>query len=101
MTHQEIGELAARLWGLPASYCSPIRYHHTPLDAPAEDRHLVTYTHVADIVASAAGFSIGPKSQEEMAMPFLAGSLGIPEAQWEPIRATVARQVEAAMQQVA
>jgi HD-like signal output (HDOD) protein len=101
LDHQEIGELAAKLWGLPTIYHAPIRFHHTPLEGSNFGCRLVTYIHVANSLASSLGLTVGPSDETDRALPLLLASLGIPVAQWGPIHNTLEKQLETLSKQAA
>jgi HD-like signal output (HDOD) protein len=52
LTHSEIGALLARQWRFPEPLVEVIRYHHTPLLAPAEYRNLVDTVYLANFFNS-------------------------------------------------
>ncbi len=51
-THQEIGALLIRQWGLPETVYLPIRYHHIPDEAPAGYRDIALILNLADQISA-------------------------------------------------
>ncbi|AHF03539.1 histidine kinase [Marichromatium purpuratum 984] len=52
--HAELGGALAERWGLPESLCACLRYHHAPLEAPAEHFEAVAIVHLANTGAHLA-----------------------------------------------
>jgi HD-like signal output (HDOD) protein len=101
ITHEEIGELAARIWSLPAIYYAPIRYHHTPMETPPPGNHLVSFIHVANSVACDIGLTVGPRDETDHAIHLILASLGIPMAQWAPLRTAITKQMKTVTEEAA
>ena len=53
--HAEVGEMAMHRWGLPAALREPIRFHHTPLEAPIYG-HEGSVAYVANRLSHRYGF---------------------------------------------
>lgn len=77
--HSAIGEKAMHLWGLPPALSEPIRYHHTPADAP-------TYTTEAAIAYAANrlshryGFGCEESADAGLSDDATCASLGVSDA---------------------
>jgi putative nucleotidyltransferase with HDIG domain len=93
VTHQEIGELAAQKWSLPDLFLQPIRYHHNPIDMGRILQHLTAVVHVANALSYDIDFGFSPVCQEGVPIPEVKAFLGIPEAQYTPIRTVIAKEV--------
>jgi HD-like signal output (HDOD) protein len=93
MTHEEIGEWTAGRWGIPTVYLSPIAHHHSPLPEEWEASPLVACVHIGNILAHQAGLGFGACSSPEGPDPEAIAFLGIPQAQFEPMRLGIAREV--------
>lgn len=59
MDHAAIGLELARQWKLPSQLQSAIGFHHTPKEAPIEDRTLVYAVHLGDVIAMMNGYGTG------------------------------------------
>ncbi len=51
-THQDVGALLMRHWGLPETVYVPIRYHHIPEEAPAAYRDVAQILYLADQISA-------------------------------------------------
>jgi HD-like signal output (HDOD) protein len=50
-SHEEIGGYVLKWWGIPKPIIDCAIYHHSPSDAPIENRELVYIVHLADYYA--------------------------------------------------
>ncbi len=94
-THAEVGALVARLWGLPDSIITGIRYHHAPLSAPTErGRRLCYQICLSDAVAEAVGQACIDSGGAAPLSPAIAGRLGIPRERFSALVAEVSEEIE-------
>lgn len=93
VTHQEIGMLAAQRWGLPEVYFAPISKHHTPTEGVFEIDALTAYVHVANALAHEIGLGDSPADMLSVTDPLVLFHLDIAEAQYDPLRKTIAQEV--------
>ena len=76
--HAEIGAEVAAIWKLPEPVVSAARWHHRPMQAPAEvDRTLVSLVHLADALAISLGLGCDAGELARAIDPEVLGSLGI------------------------
>ncbi|KXK10253.1 MAG: HDOD domain-containing protein [Fimbriimonadaceae bacterium] len=54
--HTEVGELIGQKWGLPEFMITALRYHHSPLEAPA-NQETATIVAVSQLAAQRAGYT--------------------------------------------
>jgi HD-like signal output (HDOD) protein len=92
-SHQEIGELAAEKWSLPKLFVQPVRYHHNPIDKGRTLEPLTAIVHVANALSYDIEFGFSPACQQGVPAPDVKAYLGISEAQYDPIRTVVAKEV--------
>ncbi|MBN2342682.1 MAG: HDOD domain-containing protein [Deltaproteobacteria bacterium] len=57
INHPEAGEALAKNWNLPEVLYDPIRFHHTPSQAPDSSQTLCRLVHLADFVCNNLGIS--------------------------------------------
>jgi HD-like signal output (HDOD) protein len=62
--HAEVGATALHMWGLPEAVRLPVRWHHTPLEAPSQQRD-VALTYLADRLSHRYGFGCPPESTNQ------------------------------------
>ncbi|HZO91370.1 MAG TPA: HDOD domain-containing protein [Chthonomonadaceae bacterium] len=94
LTHQEIGLLAAERWSLPELYFAPISKHHTPLEDVFEIDPLTAFVHVGNALAYEMDLGFSPPGIWNSADPIVLDFLEIPEAQYEPIRLAIAKEIQ-------
>lgn len=57
MGHEEAGAIIAEAWQLPKSFADAARYHHHPLEAPADaDTNMIGIIHLASCLAHQFGY---------------------------------------------
>lgn len=93
ITHQDMGKLAAERWNLPDSYIVPIAKHHTPTEDVFEIDPLTAFVHIGDCIAHEIDQGIFTATIPQKADMVVVDFLGISEAQYEPVRKAVAREV--------
>jgi HD-like signal output (HDOD) protein len=93
MTHQEIGRTSAQQWGLPELYLAPIGNHHTPTEDVFEIDPLTAFVHVGNVLAHEIEQGCPMPGSAPEADPLVLGFLDIPDAQYEPLRQAVSREV--------
>jgi len=100
VTHEEVGELAARLWTLPDMLLAPIAHHHRPLPADFASTPLMAYVNVGNALAYEAGLAFSPAGPNNEADPCALEFLGLPAEQYEPLRAVIVKEVQAISSQL-
>lgn len=93
VTHQDIGRLAAERWNLPEVYHAPIAKHHTPTEDVYEIDPLTAFVHVGNVLAHEIDEGISAPDALPDADPLVLDFLGIPAAQYGPVRKAVAHEV--------
>ncbi|HZP82602.1 MAG TPA: HDOD domain-containing protein [Chthonomonadaceae bacterium] len=93
LTHQEIGRLAAERWCLPGIYFDPIAKHHTPTEDVFEIDPLTAFVHIGNALAHEIDMGFSPPGNVNRADPLVLDFLEIPEAQYDPIRTAVLKEV--------
>jgi putative nucleotidyltransferase with HDIG domain len=101
ITHQDIGLLVARQWELPQTYQKAIAHHHTPTFEENEMDIVLAAVHVGNCIAHEAGMGGNPYRNHLAADPATLTLLAIPEAQFEPLKQAVLREITALSQQYA
>jgi HD-like signal output (HDOD) protein len=93
VTHEEIGELAAHLWGLPDILLDPIAHHHQPL--PFDNiKPLTAYVNVGNALAYEAGLICSPPGPHNEADPTALAFLDLPQEQYTPLRSVILKEVQ-------
>ncbi len=98
ITHQDIGLLVARKWELPETYHAAIATHHTPANQEGEIQPITAFVHVANRLAHEAGVTDNPYRSQHVADPVIMSYLGIPEAQFAPIKTAISREIATLVQ---
>jgi HD-like signal output (HDOD) protein len=75
--HQEMGALLAEQWKFPRPCQLVARYHHRPMDVPAESRLLVALVHAADTMCCAAGQGFSLTAIHQRLDPTAIADLGL------------------------
>jgi HD-like signal output (HDOD) protein len=76
--HTVIGEMAMHLWGIPIAIREPIRFHHTPTEAPTY-KNESTIAYVSNRLSHRYGFGCTPE-HEAMADDPMCQSIGVTDA---------------------
>ena len=77
--HTVIGEMAMHLWGLPIAIREPIRFHHSPAEAPTY-RNECTIAYAANRLSHRYGFGCQATPRESLADDPVCASLGVTTA---------------------
>jgi len=64
--HAAVGDMSMHLWGLPAALREPIRFHHTPLEAPTYGNE-ASVAYVANRLSHRYGFGCDAEMDETFA----------------------------------
>jgi len=99
LTHQDIGLLIARKWELPAAYHDCIASHHTPATGEGEINLLTACVHVGNFLAHEAGCYDTPYRSHSDPDPVILSYLDIPEAQFEPLKEVIRKEIRQLSQQ--
>ena len=74
--HAEVGEMAMHRWGLPGALREPIRFHHTPLDAPIYGNE-ASVAYVANRLSHRYGFGCPATPDEPLTEDTICASTGV------------------------
>jgi HD-like signal output (HDOD) protein len=92
-THQDIGRMVVKSWGIPEAYLSPIAQHHTPILDDGKIDLLTAYVHVGNALTHDIGLGFQPRNECNEADSRILHFLKIPEGQYEAIRQAVANEI--------
>ncbi len=73
MDHATLGYWLACHWSLPPELCLPIRYHHSPDEAPEEMVRLCSAVHYGDLLAHKAGYTTEENEDRSAGHAYLEG----------------------------
>ena len=99
ISHQDIGLMVAKKWELPETYHAAIATHHNPANQEGEIEPIAAFVHVANCLAHEAGVTDNPYRSKRVADPVIMSYLGIPEAQFEPIKTAISKEIAMLVQQ--
>ena len=74
--HAEVGEMAMHRWGLPAALSEPIRFHHTPLEAPTYGIE-ASVAYVANRLSHRHGFGCPATPEEPLTADSVCAATGV------------------------
>jgi HD-like signal output (HDOD) protein len=76
--HATIGDTAMHLWGLPSALREPIRFHHTPFEAPTYSNEAAV-AYVANRLSHRYGFGCAANRDESIVDDTVCSSIGVDE----------------------
>ena len=74
--HAEVGDMAMHLWGLPSALREPIRFHHTPLEAPTYGNEAAV-AYVANRLSHRYGFGCHAAPDDSLVDDTVCRSVGM------------------------
>ena len=92
--HQAFGAGLCEAWKFPKSFTYVTRHHHEPKDLPIANRMLTAIIHIADCIASEAGYGFRADLQSIDIDPEILGDLGINQEQLEIVKTNLPQAFE-------
>ncbi|WP_197995824.1 HDOD domain-containing protein [Gimesia algae] len=92
--HELFGGYICREWKFPVHFEYAARYHHDPLQLPAENQPLPLIIHVADVLAARLGEGYSRTVETQTIDPEILSALNLREADIELIMDSLAEAIE-------